>query len=357
MGLPQHLTMVFSIVLLTTAAAVGGPPPRDQPRLLRLQVWDGRVVARVSAGGAEGKVWYALSPDKRTTHRLAVPGLDRVVAVASGARPLALGFVGKGLHLRERLGATWKPVPLPRGGQVKAGLAALAADGGTIVLLGATGRWVRGTTGVWRMLPLEGRPKLMIPGLGRSAVAIHRGVLYEGFARGEWGGDLLAQDLTSGAWQRVSARTSDPKAAYVSGNPVQALRLGPDGALWVAEGLAHLSLVTGVLRRFDGKAWSIVARSDRHAPKKDVGWGLPAGDFNGLDFDRRGRPVVLTGTLGAVRLERGKGERLTGWWTTFQYTRAMVTHEGTLVLGTYDAGLLVAAPGASRPRRVVFRGP
>src|SRR5205823_5406632 len=92
--------------------------------------------------------------------------------------------------------------------------------------------------------------------------------LLAGYGHGEWGGSLLSLDLLTGRWTKPSG---DWKEGGLSDDPITSIVRGPDGVIWLSQGLAHMGGRTGALRRFNAKKWDLFALTD----DKTLNWPLP----------------------------------------------------------------------------------
>jgi hypothetical protein len=205
--------------------------------------------------------------------------------------------------------------------------------------------------GGWEAVPIKPPPSLM-PVPVRREQADHAllagGALYLGYDRGEWGGALLALDVLTGRCARMKLRAG-------WGLPIRDLRSGPGTALWVVEGLAHLSGREGRLSRSEGKGWRTLCSSSREGR---VAWDLSPACLDAVDFDGKGRLVLLSGDLGLVRLDGNRWTRLTPDWPRFAFVSCLhVTPAGVAVVGLYDAGVLLIDLKSRLARRVALEGP
>jgi hypothetical protein len=182
---------------------------RDQPSVLRVFEWDGKVVAEcLGQEVSEPRHWYLLELGSGVAVRVALPGAEAIIGLAdrgpSGA--VALCRSQGDLFLLTREGEGWLRLELPEAVRPASDPPVLCADAASVVLLGEKEAcWRKGE--VWqpvaawkRKVPsaLEGMSS------GPDCVLAAGETLFLGYDRGEWGGGLLALDVRSGDQREVN---------------------------------------------------------------------------------------------------------------------------------------------------------
>jgi hypothetical protein len=163
---------------------------------------------------------------------------------------------------------------------------------------------------------------------------------------GEWDGGLWAIEIRSGKIERVPLRGGG-KAL-----PVTGLGTGPDGRVWVLEGLAHGLLYGAVSFQSDNR-WELFCNSAEGGLKT---WNLPPADLCAFSFDKAGRLYVLSGKLGLARYENGAWTRLTpGWPDYFGVRSLLLPGDGKAVIATSNAGIMVFDLDSREIRRIALK--
>ena len=328
------MSTLMMLALLTTAAPPRDLFTRDALGEYRVRSWSGEVVLGTRAG------WYRLDVDAGKATPLAVLGSSKVYALAQGGgRSAALVQGESGVSLAVGSGGAFEALAVPQDVQETPAAWALGVNARSAVLCSLerchtlAGKQLASTA-------LAKAPPRPFPG-GATRAVLYQGKLVLGFARGEWGGALLAADPATGRWLDAPG--------FGTCGPVSDLTIGPDGKLWVVEGLAHLGLRDGRLRTWDGATWATVAEVSTGAK---TGFDLDATDFEGLAFDAQKRPLLLTGHLGVVRREGARWVRVTPGWPDFAYVDSLVVVGGRALVGALDAGVLVWELGTERATRI-----
>jgi ligand-binding sensor domain-containing protein/signal transduction histidine kinase len=156
---------------------------------------------------------------------------------------------------------------------------------------------------------------------------------------GTWTAGVSLHKPATRALRIVRHRASDPRS--IPTNPTRALARDPDGTLWFGlyegGGLVHYDLDAGVLQRY------------RHDP--DDPTSLPSDGVQGIHRRANGELWVAT-TAGVAMLKpEGDGFLRDGNGSVQLPTRSArtlyETRDGTLWIGTEDAGLLALCPGCA----------
>jgi hypothetical protein len=321
---------------------------RNQPPVRRVFEWDGQVVVESNDGlVGEFSRYFSLDVEKGVAAPITFPGAEAVLGFKGKGQALALCRGKADLFLLARQGEGWARQDLPEEIRVASDPPILCADADSVVLLGNQKAFWRKGAG-WESVPFAKRPGSR-PGDEMGWVLNHallaKEKVYLGFDRGEWGGDLLALDLKTGAWEQ-------PPLASGGGWPVRDLKLGPGETVWAVEGLAHLGVRHGKLNVFDGNEWKVFCCSSEG---KMSNWNLDPASLDSVGFDGEGRVYVLSGCLGVARYEGGNWTQLTPGWPSFQYVSSLhITASGVAVIGMYDAGVLLVDLRSNQARRVIF---
>lgn len=322
---------------------------RDQPDCDGLVPWGDRVLVLT-------KPPRVFDFSRGRVDPLGLPeGLEFLGMATQGDRAFFLAASGCGdVKLLEKIAEDWdeKALPYPRriGDETAT---AIAADQDVLVVL-VSPRLYRFEAGEWRTTGLRrishDREGIFAPLPGHALLLGRR--LFLGYARGEWGGDLVAIDIDSGELVELGGMNLGSDA------PVSCLTLDRRGQLWAVRGLSHLELSTGALYRLDGDRWTLIAGNEGlHPEEKDEDieragdWSLPLTSFEGVAFDRANRAYLLADHLGLLRQEAPGGwTRVTPSWPDHAYVNGLVLQERTAVLGTGDAGLVLVdlADGSMR---------
>jgi hypothetical protein len=134
---------------------------------------------------------------------------------------------------------------------------------------------------------------------------------------------------------------------------VRDIKVDSKGTVWVAQGLSHLAIVEGGLRTFNGRAWKTFAATANQGAEKDFNWNLRPVSMEGIAFDAKGLPYVLTGSLGVVHFDGKEWSQKTLGWPKYQSVSSLhVTLGGLAVIGANDAGVLLWKLGTTEVKRV-----
>jgi len=311
---------------------------RDQPTLLRVGEWDGRVVV-------EADRFYTLDLDRATAKPLELPGVEEIVGVATGERgkPFALCKTKGGHSLLVKEKDKWIEQELPDEVRKSRKPPRLTADAASVALL-AEDKVYRLAAKKWTTISLTPRPEHLCMMHDARHVLLAGERMYLGYDSGEWGGGLLRLDLGTGKWEEIKLDDGH--------TPVHDLKSGPGGKVWTVEGLDHLGLMDGVVHSYDGKAWKMLCRSSKGDPEN---WDLPSASLAALAFDVKGNLWLLSGWLGLIRREKEKWVRVTPGWHDCQPVQSLhMTSSGVAVIGTLDAGVLLFEVESKRIRRVTL---
>jgi hypothetical protein len=171
------------------------------------------------------------------------------------------------------------------------------------VVVGQRLQWFE--RGAWHARNLELPPAgiQVLAERASAATAADGRRVYFTVEAGEWGNDFLSFEIDKGPMRRELESMRD--GMEIKGMEVRGVRRDPNGRLWALLGESR-SFYEGALLRLDRGSWSLVAATRAHTidgemPCK-VNWPWIATSFNGLDFDRQGRPVLWTPD-GLYRLE------------------------------------------------------
>lgn len=317
---------------------------RDQPRLHNLFTWNDQIVARTDR-------FLSIDVKKGAAAPLKIPKIKRIIDLATRGegQALALGRNDDGIVLLAKDRGDWTPLPLPDGVRKSTDDFSLYADESSLVLI-AGERCFRHAGGVWKPVPVKPRPLMDFN--NRPKIPCCRllagTTLYEGYNWGEWGGDLLTLNLLTGEWTRPTRRDSDHWI------PVHDIRIGPDNVVWAAGGLLHLGRQQGSIYNFDGKRWRVFAATSNHfgRDEKTINWPFVPTSMDAVAFDEKGLLYILTQDLGVVRHDGEKWTQFTKGWPGCCVMGLQLAADGLLVIGTYDAGILLWDPNTQAMRRV-----
>lgn len=284
------------------------------------------------------------------------PDGGEIFAVTTGANGQQLALVRQSsmILLMTRREGEWHPIEIPKElAMSHAKFFLVTSDDNNLLILAEQVLWHR-LDGEWRRvsLPTSGGPEKLPNSSDHLALAGNK--LYIGFNRGEWGGAVAALDLVKHTWVPTSTSTR-----FDDGLPVHGFKRDRSGDLWVVEGLAHLRQWNGSLRVLRKDQWVQFARTsgkfsaekDKWLDERTVNWSFPATDFIDLDFDKDGRPYVLTPYLGILRHEDGSWQRMTNQWPDFSYRDADLggivtnTPRGLVVVDDHTAIIAANATG------------
>lgn len=306
---------------------------RDQPQLIRIFAWDGRVIAQTHHGFhlidmRAGSALPVICPGDRTTTGM---GTCRGV-------PVVLCRDGTDQFLFSRVDEGWEMESIPDTGTVAD---AVLVGSRTHLMLVFPDRlsWRAGED--WVTTPL-----LESVGVrGDSQYLLDGERLLIGWDEGEWGGGLVAVDIRSG--QHASL-------APVDGIPLRDMQIDPQSRVWVAQGLAHLSGIQGFLHVQDGRGWKCVA-STSNLNRGTRSWDLPPSSFDAISFAPSGVLYVLGGSVGLVRRREDHWERLIPDWPEHVYVNCLhMISDDLALIGLYDAGVLVVDLAARTIKRITL---
>jgi len=227
----------------------------------------------------------------------------------------------------------------------------LAANGAVMVVVDE-GKIHRFQNGAWNSVALEVSGQPVEAWVSRAF--LDGSTLYVGTDKGEWGGSLIAADVSTGKGTVVSA-------AWEDSSNVADIDRGPDGRIYVTTGCVHMD-GWGALYVQDGASWRQLARTTsdydglRDVPRADwmaklnernrrgtEAWELPPTGFSALAFDAEGRPCLLCETFGLFRRESDGGwSWLTPGWPNFgaDVTDLAIVGEKA-VISARSAGVIV----------------
>lgn len=308
---------------------------RDQPRLSRIFSWDGRVIAQSHNGFhliemCADRALPVISLGDRTTTGMGTYRGAPVVLCRCGANHFLFSRADKG----------WKMESIPN--RCAGADAVLVCSRTHLVLvfpdclIWRTGEeWV--TTPLLNMEPVDAR--------GDRHYLLDGERLLIGWDAGEWGGGLVSVDIRSG--QRVSLSPA-------RGVPVCDMQIDPQSRVWVAQGLAHLSGIEGLLHVQDGRGWKCVA-SASNLNGGTRNWDLPLSSFDAMSFAPSGVLHVLGGSVGLVRLKENHWERLILDWPEHVYVSCLhMVSDDLALIGLYDGGVLVADLATRTIKRITL---
>lgn len=292
---------------------------RDQPRIRAVFGWNGESVVETA------HCFYRLDVERSRAHVIASPG-DREILGLAGVRGTAVALT------RDRRGHQLFTLGGPHGSRMTNVLTrgfpserARLVGGDTHLVIAVTGalEWYAGERS-------GETPCADMTVDDSTKMVIHRGRLYIGTNRGEFGGGLRAIEIESGRTEEL---------ALPGPSPVTGIAVDPSGTLWVTKGIAHLGMRDGALHRLGDDGWERVASCGRRA---EGDWPYEPSSFDAISFSPRGEPVLLCSSLGLVRLSEGRWVRDTPTWPAHVYVQALhVTKDGTAIIGTFDAGVEV----------------
>ncbi len=264
----------------------------------------------------DGSIAAVLAVEKRAD------GLLRLLAERDGT--LALEFPStssrqRHLEVRTIPGTRWDSDR-----DLRCDRPCVEADGELVVVVDE-GKIHRFEDGAWHSvaLVLNGQPVEACV----SRAFLDGRTLYVGTDNGEWGGSLIAADVSTGEGTVVSAAWADELSNVAD------IDRGPDGRIFVTTGCAHMD-GWGALYVQDGSSWRLLARTpvdcvglldlptadwvakvnEHNRPGADA-WELPPTGFVALAFDADRRPCLLCETFGLFRREAdGSWAWLTPGW-------------------------------------------
>lgn len=321
----------------------------DQVRTTGLVSWGDEVVVL----GQRPMTWseplggrrqiYLVSLDQSSAAPLVLPPGLSGLSVASSDTPLALCRDEAGrLVLVEQRDGSWSSRPVPQMSGPPGDSLELAADEGSIVVLGyhAISRL---RDGRWTSIDLL--PPPLPPGLVSTLIPDHLLLvgddLYLGYDCGEWGGAVLVLNVSTGAWR------TPPVPDW---GPVTGLAIGPDRKAWVTMGLAHLGTRAGALGVISADSFEarVTVGPDREEPRRSVAVdqdgravALPGDGFYGLAFDESGRLHVLTELSGVLRQDPNGWALLTPAWPGEIGVNGLALHGRVAVISTAASGVLL----------------
>ncbi|MFO0550564.1 MAG: hypothetical protein U0271_19370 [Polyangiaceae bacterium] len=316
---------------------------RDQPTNSGLVRWDGGVAVRTNPP-------RRLDLGAKRSTEITVDGADSVRSLATWQdKPIALVTKGADYLLAVKDDKGFRTIELPAAIRD----ASPSPRPRPTPLLAAGPRWIALQLGssihlydgaAWSIVSLAGvRETPATTGLYANSAAFSGETLYLAFDRGEWGGALLAVDLKTG----VATNVPGPEL------PLRDLSFDPSGALWAVRGLAHLGLREGELRVLRDGRWAIVAASERSDPSGDVPSVVPTA-FDAIAFDAAGTPLLLSGAKGVLRRADKDWEPLVSPWPEFVYVNDLELSGSTLIIATYDAGVLAVDLANARASRITL---
>jgi hypothetical protein len=241
---------------------------------------------------------------------------------------------------------TRKPGP-PGGEEVTAvpkgsPFARLAVDKDVVAVFDGEAIHLR-KAGKWTTVKIA--PKLQPPMMGvPGQVVLSGSTLYGAWAKGEWGGALVAFDVATGKWKELGA----------TGDPVTDLETDASGSLWVTRGQMHMGMYLGALERIAaGGGRTEIARVTVDGVR--VAWDLEPTSFEAVAIDGD-KVYVLSSVHGLVRREQASGAwtRVTPWWPGFTYVSDAHVRGDIAVIATYDAGVWIADLAQGTVKRVPY---
>lgn len=315
---------------------------RDQPRINRLFRWGDRLLVQADA-------FYELNVASARVERLRLPGDPHVMDLApiDRSRAVILSRDARGLYLVVGDLSSVTRRELPEAIRHSFGRARVFGSPGALGVWGGDKLYIeRDARRRFRTLELPyrfGEPTASDP------LLVSGSRLLVGYDRGEWGGALFAVDL----------ETAHAEALNVT-FPLKDLRLDGLGRLWVAGGVEHLAVREGYLWRLEGNTWTTLL--EMHSLRKPevspgTGWSYGPAVLSAVAFDQAGVPHVLTEQFGVVRYEGGVWTQTTTFWPTEGRTPVRgleITSDSTIVIATWDAGILLWKRGERQVRRVTL---
>jgi hypothetical protein len=251
---------------------------------------------------------------------------------------------GRVSRIYRLLDGSWKPVSeaLP-GGDFRVAvdherIAAVADD--TLFLI----------SGLSRRTLLSAHFKVGTSHRAPSALVLQGREVVLGYDSGEFGGGLYRLELDS---------PSHSVTLLKSGN-MRALNATPSGEIWVADGLAHMTIERAALYRLNGNRLETVA-SISGSMMSGYEWkvleksGIPfpgVTDISGLTLDRTDRPVVAFPEFGVFELVEGKfvglietpmefSYSMPGYNVTSRPQGLVIGRSGDIYIATRSLGVLI----------------
>jgi hypothetical protein len=176
-------------------------------------------------------------------------------------------------------------------------------------------------------------------GIWATHQLLWRSKLVLGWDRGEWGGQLLAGDLSSavGRWEPLRAGP-DFTDSYLAVSPISGLVVSRK-RLWIATGLGHMAGRSAGLFTYDEGTWRTLIKQSNFdkrghtLPKEAVIEGVATGEQDAV--------FVLT-TLGIYRVDGKAPHREVGFELEALYPTSLVIDAyRRFYVGTFDAGVFV----------------
>jgi len=327
------------------------PPLAPEQRTLDdIHLWNGQVIIETVGDGARFNV---VSLETGSVTPLKCPGGARVFDLtesASGSFALCKGSLGLRLFSVDE--DRWSKMGLPkRFAENK--WHRICASSSTIFLLGKRTIYFRSVErGPWskvRFIPANEEFRKTFP-FAQHLLATED-ALYLGWDWGEWGGGL----------QKIRIVDHDGGKDFetvgtLTGEPVRGIVAKPDGTVWVATGLAHLSgREAGLLQDDDSGTTELISQSNYRGSSGS--FSLPGDtDISGLALGPRGFPYVAATALGVFEVSNSGLAEVLRADLRIRYTLRelgstigvgsspqgmVVPDEGTIVLATRSTGVLV----------------
>jgi hypothetical protein len=348
----SHWVLAFAV--LGSAVAFGAilTPPSipEQPLIRGIYNW-GEVIAVVTDNydPANHTTRYSLGVvDDRAGrivpfHELKCGSYDDIGYSEELGKVLVCGDgrVSRIFRLEE---GSWKPISdaLP-GGDFRIAVdherIAAVADDTVFLISGLSGRTV-----------LTAHFKVGASHHAPSALILQGHAVVLGYDLGEFGGGLYRLELDP---------PSGSAKLLTSGN-IRSMKATPSGQIWVADGLAHMTMERGALYRLDGDRVETVASISGSMMSGDE-WkvleksGIPfpgVTDLSGLTLDRSDQPVVAFPEFGVFALVQSKFVGLIETPMEFSYSMPrynvtsrpeglVIGKSGDIYIATRSLGVLI----------------
>jgi hypothetical protein len=174
--------------------------------------------------------------------------------------------------------------------------------------------------------------------------------LYLAYDYGEKGGYLLRVDLQTHQATRIKL------GSRISTRAVTDLGFDQRGDLWASMGLVHSTIRSGGVYHIQGE--TAIPIFEKLQMLRDESDFAQAGrtqvvEISAIAFDRQGR-LFSAGMLSGISRWNGRSwTRLTPWWFPVSIGNFLIDDDGTFVIATGTAGVLIWRPGDPVVRRLI----
>ena len=323
--------------------------PRNQPRITDMYRWNDRIVVEADS------VFYQINVDSLSSIPLFCPGGRTIVSLVTYKDTEDYAWCqtpnSSYGHLFKERGDDWGGEQIPdfRNKEMETEFRTiekpvlfLASKENRILVTGKS-IYLASESG-WKkidILPEEYKgEKVWHDHASAQHYLLFKNKVFLGYDHGEFGGGLLALDITTGKWEKIG-----------SGGPVTSIVVSPKEELWVSKGLAHMGSEMAEITVFNGTEWSLFSKNHGYLGNRpnqwivdsdNVNWPFEPASIEKIYFDQNGNLYVLTGSLGIIRYANSKWERITPCWNEHFYVSSFLKlSPDKFLLATYDAGVAV----------------